>query len=189
MRFAYVVVIGLLLAFASCSRCEGDCQNGGVCDLDSCYCPKGYSGPNCEEFDLCQSTNCQNGFMCINGSCPCEFPYFGIDCSGDLRTTYSTSYSCAFDYRPSYQVRITGSAFGTSFLFENLVGFRDVIFSITNNNSISIQRQHLGSGIYISGEGAISSDFQSIVLTYDIEDTWSFPSTVPTCTTTLNRIN
>jgi len=189
MRYILIIASILLLSISSCSRCEGDCQNGGVCDLDSCYCPKGYFGPNCEEFDHCQSINCQNGFLCIDGSCDCEVPYYGIDCSGDMRTNYSSSSTCPFEYKPNNRVEIYGSGFGNSFWFENFVGNSNVPFTIINNSSITISRRHLGSGIYISGAGTISSDFQSIVLSYEVEDRWDFPITVSNCTTTLTRIN
>ncbi|MBK9017358.1 MAG: carbonic anhydrase family protein [Saprospiraceae bacterium] len=61
------------------------CENGGTCADGTCFCPDGFSGPNCEVEDPCHEANTNNewgyddfgGPACWNDVC------CGTGCTGD----------------------------------------------------------------------------------------------------------
>ncbi|XP_071963387.1 protein lin-12-like [Antedon mediterranea] len=66
------------------------CQNGGTCykiseTWTTCSCVDGFTGPFCDQQNICLSEPCQNGGSCINTfnlfySCKCQDGFTGINC-------------------------------------------------------------------------------------------------------------
>ncbi len=54
--FLLLAVLGTVLSTQSCKdECDGVvCQNRGICNDGTCECPEGYTGANCESFDVSQ---------------------------------------------------------------------------------------------------------------------------------------
>ncbi|XP_052766623.1 neurogenic locus Notch protein-like [Mya arenaria] len=71
----------------------GPCQNGGICfpgdNKHVCFCPKGYTGENCEKGPCQESDNkCENGGFCLVDnhviSCLCKAGFTGNLCDTDI---------------------------------------------------------------------------------------------------------
>lgn len=45
--------------FVTCHRDYGYCSNG------MCFCNPGYSGPRCDQRNICQPNDCLNGGICL----------------------------------------------------------------------------------------------------------------------------
>jgi hypothetical protein len=78
-----IIVIALfsIVIYSSCHKNKGcpTCKNGGVCVNDTCSCPSGFYGVNCQ-IPVCPT--CLNNGVCdsATGSCNCPTGYFGINC-------------------------------------------------------------------------------------------------------------
>jgi hypothetical protein len=95
-----VFVFGLFLFTSSCDDCMGplgkakvECSNGGTCNYGVCDCLKGYTGPSCQDIDICELKDvfCDKG-ACVLGVCECDPGYEGEDCSVSSRVKYFGRY-------------------------------------------------------------------------------------------------
>lgn len=87
--FALAAILSLVMLLPACKDddpCDSViCQNDGICADGTCFCPDGFSGPNCEVEDPCHEANINNewgydnfgGPACWNDVC------CGTGCTGN----------------------------------------------------------------------------------------------------------
>ena len=75
-----IILLSVLVLFDACQDCQDNCPTNSTCIDNVCVCNDGYSGVNCETFDLCIDTVCPENAVCVNGVCVCEAGFSGIDC-------------------------------------------------------------------------------------------------------------
>ncbi|MCF8244250.1 MAG: carbonic anhydrase family protein [Saprospiraceae bacterium] len=91
--FVFTALLSLVLLVPACKDDDTPtdpcasvtCENGGTCADGTCFCPDGFSGPNCEVEDPCHEANTNNewgyddfgGPACWNDVC------CGTGCSGN----------------------------------------------------------------------------------------------------------
>ncbi len=94
--FAFTSILSLALLAPACKdddtpadACASvTCENGGTCADGTCFCPDGFSGPNCEVEDPCHEANTTNewgydnfgGPSCWNDVC------CGTGCTGNQQS-------------------------------------------------------------------------------------------------------
>ena len=101
LKRLYILLFPLLsLTQVSCDQCIGMfgkekvlCSNGGTCNDGECDCLKGFSGPSCEELDLCElnDVECLYG-GCVDGECFCQTGYEGETCQTETRAKFIGKY-------------------------------------------------------------------------------------------------
>jgi hypothetical protein len=82
-HFKVTILFSIILLLFSCKKdpCDATfCFNGGICISGTCNCPEGYSGLQCETFDICTNITCLNGGVCVTGLCNCPEGYSGLQC-------------------------------------------------------------------------------------------------------------
>jgi len=192
---SFLMALGfLLLVITSITSCKNEdedpcgliCENGGVCVIDSingnsCECPFGYLGDNCETFDLCLSLDCEaGGGTCISdgkGGSVCDCPEgFEGDCTDEVRTKFIGEFTaddiCSVGGNYSYIVTVV--PIEGELMKVRLENFGGLLAGVTINlkarNRFEIPQQDDGTGrIFESiGDGIIGPITKDININYKV---------------------
>lgn len=164
MKRLQLLLLGLLLAYASCSNpCkEISCQNGGECLEGVCDCAPGWVGENCQ-YQACYVLDCQNGASCSLGTCHCLSGFYGEACEYALHDrfigTYAATQNCQKPGEPvsnsQYDLLITAGGNGLEInLYLDSRGW--VTADIEDYNNLTIPDQdrlfgsYAGSGMFVN---------------------------------------
>ncbi len=125
--------------------------------------------------DDCQDVVCLNGGTCVSGTCECALGYEGADCTTKSNDKFAGTWVAADvcgSGAYSYNSTISSSATSANgVLINNFGGFgTNLTASATvEGSTLTIPSQDLG-GILISGSGTISTDGNSLQMTYTALD-------------------
>jgi len=127
--------------------------------------------------DPCKDVTCLNGGTCVSGTCDCATGYEGTDCSTISRDkftdTWTVNEDCSLSAPASYIVSISNGTGITDVLISNMWdAFTNSVAATVNGNTITIASQEPDNdGFTVSGSGSISSDGNTITMSYTVTDT------------------